>query len=66
MVDGEIGSHGRSRPEQPRDSLPSGEGTFVKVRHESIRMKQDLAEFKDDKNDDFDVVRSQKTGRKEG
>lgn len=29
----------------------------MKVRHESIRMKQDLPDFKNDKDDDVVVVR---------
>jgi hypothetical protein len=57
MVDGEISSHGRSGPNSHETHYRVEKGRFVKVRHESIRMKQDLPEFKDDKNDDFVVVR---------
>jgi hypothetical protein len=57
MVDGEISSHGRSGPNSHETHYRVEKGRFVKVRHESIRMKQDLLEFKDDKNDDFVVVR---------
>jgi hypothetical protein len=57
MVDGEISSHGRSGPSSHSTYYRVEKGRFVKVRHESIRMKQDLPEFKDDKNDDFVVVR---------
>lgn len=57
MVDGEISSQGRSGPESHSSYYRVEKGRFVKVRHESIRMKQDLPEFKDDKNDDFVVVR---------
>jgi len=57
IVSGEIGSHGRSGPSRYSTYYRVENGHFVKVRYESIRMKRELPEFKDDKNDDFGVVK---------
>jgi hypothetical protein len=57
IVNGETSSHGRSGPNSHSTYYQFKNGRFVKVRHEAIRMKKDLPEFKDDTNDDFDVVK---------